>query len=114
RCARGAPAVRGYAFRWRNRGSVPARLSGSCRAPPPRLTGPREPRPMSDTLMISVSGIRGHVGTDLTPELVARYAAALGAWVRTSASGQAAGATRAAARPAVVLGRDARTSGSMF
>ncbi len=65
---------------------------------------------MSDTLMISVSGIRGHVGTDLTPELVARYAAALGAWVRTSAAGGTAGA----ARPAVVLGRDARTSGPMF
>jgi phosphomannomutase len=69
---------------------------------------------MSDTLMISVSGIRGHVGTDLTPELVARYAAALGAWVRTSGPGQAAGATRTAERPAIVLGRDARTSGPMF
>ena len=34
--------------------------------------------------MISVSGLRGHVGTDLTPELVARHAAALGAWVRSS------------------------------
>jgi phosphomannomutase len=62
---------------------------------------------MSDTLMISVSGIRGHVGTDLTPELVARYAAALGAWSRpTGASPDF--------RPAVVLGRDARTSGPMF
>jgi len=57
---------------------------------------------MSDTLMISVSGMRGHVGTDLTPELVARHAAALGAWAR--AQGQ----------PLVVLGRDARTSGPMF
>jgi len=69
---------------------------------------------MSDTLMISVSGMRGHVGTDLTPELVARHAAALGAWVRTSASGQAAGAGGRRGRPAVVLGRDARTSGPMF
>ena len=68
---------------------------------------------MSDTLMISVSGMRGHVGTDLTPELVARHAAALGAWVRTSAAGQTA-AGRHGARPAVVLGRDARTSGAMF
>src|ERR671914_1155100 len=59
---------------------------------------------MSETLMISVSGIRGHVGTDLTPEVVARYAAALGAWSRSAQSG----------RPTVVLGRDARTSGSMF
>ncbi len=57
---------------------------------------------MSDTLMISVSGMRGLVGTDLTPERVARHAAALGAWA--AANG----------RPAVVLGRDARTSGPMF
>jgi phosphomannomutase len=64
---------------------------------------------MSDTLMISVSGIRGHVGSDLTPELVARYAAALGAWSR---SAQPAGGSRG--RPAVVLGRDSRTSGPMF
>jgi phosphomannomutase len=49
--------------------------------------------------MVSVSGIRGLVGSDLTPELVARYAAALGAWSGT---------------PTVVLGRDARTSGGMF
>jgi phosphomannomutase len=61
---------------------------------------------MSDTLMISVSGMRGHVGTDLTPELVARHAAALGGWVRSGAVGPH--------RPAVVLGRDARTSGPMF
>jgi phosphomannomutase len=62
-----------------------------------------EPRAItSDTLMISVSGMRGIVGKDLTPELVARHAAALGAWVRTN------GGT------SVVLGRDARTSGAMF
>ena len=57
---------------------------------------------MSNTLMISVSGMRGIVGSDLTPELVARHAAALGAWART------------AGKPTVVLGRDARTSGEMF
>lgn len=57
---------------------------------------------MSDTLMISVSGMRGIVGKDLTPELVARHAAALGAWARASG------------KPVVVLGRDARTSGPMF
>ena len=51
---------------------------------------------MSDTLMISVSGMRGHVGTDLTPELVARHAAALGAWVRLAGTGRTD-----AARPAV-------------
>ena len=65
---------------------------------------------MSDTLMISVSGIRGHVGSDLTPELVARYAASLGAWAASAGARLPDGA----ARPAVVLGRDARTSGPMF
>ena len=57
---------------------------------------------MSDTLMVSVSGMRGIVGKDLTPELVARHAAALGAWARSQG------------KPRVVLGRDARTSGPMF
>jgi phosphomannomutase len=52
--------------------------------------------------MISVSGMRGIVGKDLTPELVARHAAALGAWARSNS------------KPVVVLGRDARTSGPMF
>ncbi|HEU4681967.1 MAG TPA: phosphoglucosamine mutase [Gemmatimonadales bacterium] len=69
---------------------------------------------MSDTLMISVSGIRGHVGTDLTPELVARYAAALGAWSRSAPSVRHRPAGGHPARPTVVLGRDARTSGPMF
>ena len=31
-------------------------------------------------LMVSVSGIRGRVGGALTPEVVARYAGAFGAW----------------------------------
>ena len=52
--------------------------------------------------MISVSGMRGLVGRDLTPELVARHAAALGAWAIEGG------------RPLVVLGRDSRTSGPMF
>jgi phosphomannomutase len=58
--------------------------------------------------MVSVSGIRGHVGKDLTPELVARYAAALGFWARSTQSG------KPSVRSTVVLGRDARTSGPMF
>jgi phosphomannomutase len=52
--------------------------------------------------MVSVSGMRGLVGVDLTPELVALHAAALGAWACQGG------------RPLVVLGRDARTSGPMF
>ncbi len=59
---------------------------------------------MHDTLMVGVSGIRGIVGKDLTPEIVARYAAAFGAWARTGGG----------RRPRIVLGRDARTSGPMF
>jgi len=48
--------------------------------------------------MISVSGIRGRVGEALTPEVVASYAAAFGAW----------------ARGTIVVGRDSRVSGPMF
>jgi phosphomannomutase len=55
----------------------------------------------SATLMVSVSGVRGLVGTDLTPELVARYASAFGLLAREHA-------------PKIVLARDARTSGAMF
>lgn len=57
---------------------------------------------MSDTLIASVSGVRGLVGRDLTPELVARYAAAFGLIVRDRDANS------------VVVGRDARTSGPMF
>jgi phosphomannomutase len=57
---------------------------------------------MSDTLMVSVSGVRGIVGKDLTPELVARYAASFGTLLRE------------AGRPTAVLARDSRTSGPMF
>lgn len=53
--------------------------------------------------MISVSGIRGRVGFGLTPEVVARYAAAFGAWA--IARGQS---------KAVVLGRDSRITGPLF
>src|SRR5258706_13166099 len=65
---------------------------------------------MSDTLMISVSGVRGLVGTDLTPEVVARWAAAFGTW---AGEGKRPSGRRAT-RPSIVLGRDARTSGPMF
>jgi phosphomannomutase len=54
-------------------------------------------------LMVSVSGIRGRVGEALTPEVVARYAAAFGAW------SIARGKSRQ-----IVVGRDSRVSGPMF
>lgn len=49
-------------------------------------------------LMISVSGIRGIFGTDLTPENLARFTAAYGTWLK--------GGT-------VVLGRDSRVTGEL-
>jgi phosphomannomutase len=55
-------------------------------------------------LMVSVSGIRGRVGDALTPEVVARYAAAFGAW-----SIAQPGASRK-----IIVGRDSRVSGPMF
>lgn len=56
-----------------------------------------------DDLMVSVSGVRGRVGHGLTPEVVARFSAAFGAWLRQSED-----------RPRVVLARDSRVSGPMF
>jgi phosphomannomutase len=57
-------------------------------------------------LMVSVSGVRGRLGEGLTPEVITRFAAAFGAYLRDGA-----GAGR---RPRVVLARDSRTSGPMF
>jgi phosphomannomutase len=56
-------------------------------------------------LMVSVSGVRGRVGAGLTPEVVARFTAAFGAFLQEAAGGR---------RPRVVLARDARTSGPLF
>ncbi|MBA3580689.1 MAG: phosphoglucosamine mutase, partial [Gemmatimonadaceae bacterium] len=58
-------------------------------------------------LMVGVSGVRGRVGDALTPEVVARFAAAFGAWAAKEA-GSSPG------RAKVVLGRDSRVSGPMF
>jgi phosphomannomutase len=54
-------------------------------------------------LMVSVSGVRGRVGEALTPEVVAGYAAAFGAWALG----------RNPAKP-IIIGRDSRVSGPMF
>ncbi|CAN5699589.1 phosphoglucosamine mutase [soil metagenome] len=61
-------------------------------------------------LMVGVSGVRGRVGDGLTPEVVARFAAAFGAW----AAGESAAGREKGARAKVVLGRDSRVSGPMF
>ncbi len=57
---------------------------------------------MTGTLMVGVSGVRGIVDRDLTPEVVTRWAAAFGTWVRE------------AGRPSVIVGRDSRKSGPRF
>jgi phosphomannomutase len=56
-----------------------------------------------EELMVGVSGIRGRVGAALTPEVVARYAAAFGAWSIANNSSRK-----------IVVGRDSRVSGPMF
>ena len=54
---------------------------------------------MADTLIVSVSGLRGVVGTTLTADVAARYA---GAFVATLPPGP------------IVIGRDGRTHGPLF
>lgn len=55
-------------------------------------------------LMVSVSGVRGRVAEALTPEIVARFTAAYGSYLRSQRG----------RRPQVIVGRDSRTSGPMF
>lgn len=55
-------------------------------------------------LMVSVSGVRGRVAEALTPEIVARFTAAYGSYLRDEYK----------KRPQVIVGRDSRTSGPMF
>jgi len=62
----------------------------------------------TDGLMVSVSGIRGRVGESLTPDVVARYAAAFGAWSAARPRSASPG------RAKIVVGRDSRVSGPMF
>ena len=57
----------------------------------------------NDGLMVSVSGVRGRVGEALTPEVVASYTAAFGAWALAKHPNHP-----------IVLGRDSRVSGPMF
>lgn len=55
------------------------------------------------SLMVSVSGIRGIVGEDLTPDNLAAYSAAFADWLRAERKGEG--------NPKVVIGRDTRPSG---
>src|SRR5438477_466116 len=65
---------------------------------------------MTDTLMVGVSGVRGIVGKDLTPEVVARWARAFGSWALEHGKRE----TGKGKRNFIVVGRDARTSGPAF
>jgi len=72
---------------------------------------------MTVTLMVVVFGVRGIVGEDLTPDVVRRWAAAFGFWVRegTRDGGRGRGPSdRPTVRPSVVVGRDSRESGAAF
>lgn len=53
--------------------------------------------------MVGVSGVRGRVGHGLTPEIIAHFAAAFGAYALAGGD-----------RHRVVIGRDSRVSGPMF
>src|SRR6267378_3401849 len=79
-------------------GAFPDRAALPLTAPDPR---PSPVAPMTDTLMVGVSGVRGIVGKDLTDEVVTRYARAFGLWAGERT-------------PLVVVGRDARASGPAF
>ncbi len=56
-------------------------------------------------LMLSVSGMRGWIGDSLTPDIAARYAAAVGNHFQQ---------TRQTEQPLVMLGRDSRPSGQII
>lgn len=59
---------------------------------------------MSSALMVGVSGLRGVIGTSLSPEVCARFAGSFGSWLVGSAGGKPV---------TVVLGRDGR-AGNAF
>jgi phosphomannomutase len=66
----------------------------------------------SQGLVVSVSGVRGRVGESLTPEVMTRLAASLGAFLLSlSAAARGPGGN---GERRVLVGRDSRTSGPML
>jgi phosphomannomutase len=59
-------------------------------------------------LIISISGMRGIVGENLTPAIAAEYGCAFGTFLRAGA------VARRGERPSVCIGRDSRVSGPML
>lgn len=62
---------------------------------------------MTQELIISVSGMRGIVGENLTPTVAAEYGCAFGGFLKSAASASDS-------RPGVCIGRDSRVSGQML
>ncbi len=62
---------------------------------------------MAQELIISVSGMRGIVGENLTAAIAAEYGCAFGSFLKDHADADRS-------RPAVCIGRDSRTSGQML
>jgi phosphomannomutase len=62
---------------------------------------------MAEKLIVSISGLRGIVGENLTPAIAAEYGCVFGAFLRSMGLGQEG-------RPAVCIGRDSRPSGPML
>lgn len=56
------------------------------------------------SLMVSISGVRGIVGTSLTPDVVMRYVSAFGQYCKAQQP----------EKTAIVLGRDGRVTGKLF
>ncbi len=60
---------------------------------------------MAQELIISISGMRGIIGENLTPAIAAEYAAAFGTYLKNTAGGKGL---------SVCVGRDSRPSGQMI
>jgi len=112
-----AGKTRGIKANFRRPSSVVRRPSSVVRRPFPfprlsavgrlRSAVGRQSRPPSMPLITSISGIRGVFGDGLDPEVLTRYAAAFGAWLREQ------GGAADGERPVVVVGRDGRTTGAV-
>ncbi len=62
---------------------------------------------MAQQLIISVSGMRGIIGENLTPSIAAEYGCAFGSFLKGQSDGSGG-------RPRICIGRDSRVSGPML
>ena len=70
---------------------------------------------MPETLVVSISGIRGVFGNGLSPDIIVQYASAYGDWILQKWKPVAtnSGGLGHAVQPVVVVGRDARVTGQI-